>query len=148
MDRRQEEASSNYYEKPQGGGDPSAMAGALGAMGGAAVGAFKWAHNNGYTEKAANAVMDYFFPDSPAGEKSSGSGGAGAKRSNDSDRGTPVKCSSNNSGVAKKSIHDVALEVIRGSWGNGEERKRRLREAGYDPEAVRKEVNRIMGAKK
>lgn len=47
----------------------------------------------------------------------------------------------------RKSISDLAREVIRGEWGNGEERKRRLREAGYDSIAVQAEVNRMMRKK-
>lgn len=41
-----------------------------------------------------------------------------------------------------KSIDEIAKEVIAGKWGNGAERKRRLRNAGYNPTAVQKEVNR------
>lgn len=43
-----------------------------------------------------------------------------------------------------KKIHELALECINGDWGNGEERKQRLTEAGYDYEAVQAEVNRII----
>lgn len=42
-----------------------------------------------------------------------------------------------------KSTHEIALEVIDGRWGTGEERKRLLTEAGYDPVEVQKEVNKI-----
>lgn len=44
----------------------------------------------------------------------------------------------------KKSITEVAREVIRGDWGNGEERKRRLKAAGYDPTEVQKKVNSLL----
>ena len=43
-----------------------------------------------------------------------------------------------------KSIEDLAWEVIRGEWGNGEERKEALTEAGYDYEAVQDRVNEIL----
>lgn len=43
-----------------------------------------------------------------------------------------------------KSVTAVAKEVIKGQWGDGKERKKRLTEAGYDPAAVQKEVNRLM----
>lgn len=43
----------------------------------------------------------------------------------------------------QKSLDEIATEVYRGDWGNGEERKRRLREAGYDPAAVQKRVNEL-----
>ena len=45
----------------------------------------------------------------------------------------------------KKSIKEIALEVKAGKWGNGEERKKKLIDAGYDYEQVRKEVNRLYG---
>ena len=45
---------------------------------------------------------------------------------------------------AKKSITEVAREVITGNWGNGSERKRRLTTAGYDYAAVQAEVNRLL----
>lgn len=41
-----------------------------------------------------------------------------------------------------KSIATIAREVIDGKWGNGDDRIRRLRAAGYNPEAVQAEVNR------
>ena len=44
----------------------------------------------------------------------------------------------------KKSINEIAKEVINGKWGNGEERKRKLEKAGYDYKKVQKEVNRII----
>ena len=43
---------------------------------------------------------------------------------------------------------DVAREVIRGDWGNGEERKRRLRKAGYDYGLIQNIVNVLLGYKK
>ncbi len=42
---------------------------------------------------------------------------------------------------AKKTVDQVAQEVINGSWGNGEDRKRRLQAAGYDYNAVQNAVN-------
>lgn len=46
----------------------------------------------------------------------------------------------------KKSIEEVAKEVISGDWGNGDERKRRLTDAGYDYDKVQAKVNEILGA--
>ena len=43
----------------------------------------------------------------------------------------------------KKSIDEVAKEVMAGKWGNGEDRKKRLIQAGYDYEIVRKAVNKL-----
>ena len=44
----------------------------------------------------------------------------------------------------RKSIDEVAREVIAGKWGNNPERKRRLESAGYDYNAVQKRVNQLM----
>ena len=44
----------------------------------------------------------------------------------------------------EKTLYELAEEVIRGDWGNGDERKLRLKAAGYDPKAVQAEVNRIL----
>lgn len=41
----------------------------------------------------------------------------------------------------KKSIEDVAVEVIAGKWGNGLDRKNRLHAAGYDYATVQAKVN-------
>jgi LysM repeat protein len=48
----------------------------------------------------------------------------------------------------RKSNEDLATEVIQGKWGNGEERKRRLTEAGYDYAAVQAIVNARMNSQK
>ena len=44
----------------------------------------------------------------------------------------------------KKSIDELAKEVIRGDWGNGTERKEKLTAAGYDYAAVQKRVNEML----
>ena len=44
-----------------------------------------------------------------------------------------------------KTVHEVALEVIDGLWGTGDERKNKLTEAGYNYEEVQNEVNKICG---
>lgn len=43
-----------------------------------------------------------------------------------------------------KSINEIAREVIQGKWGNGQERKTRLTNAGYDVQAVQNRVNQLM----
>ena len=45
---------------------------------------------------------------------------------------------------AKKTVEQLAREVIRGEWGNGQERKDRLKAAGYDYTAVQTIVNKLM----
>ncbi len=44
----------------------------------------------------------------------------------------------------KKSVTEVAKEVIAGKWGNGEERKKKLEAAGYNFEEVQKKVNALI----
>lgn len=45
----------------------------------------------------------------------------------------------------KKSIDELAQEVIRGDWGNGSARRQALESAGYDYDAVQNRVNEILG---
>jgi len=45
---------------------------------------------------------------------------------------------------SKKSIDEIAHEVIQGLWGNGQERKDRITKAGYDYYAVQKRVNELL----
>lgn len=54
--------------------------------------------------------------------------------------GSPV----GNNTLQKKSNAQIAKEVIQGKWGNGAERKKRLKAAGYNYSAVQKEVNRLL----
>ena len=44
----------------------------------------------------------------------------------------------------KKSVTEIAKEVIAGKWGNGDARKKALTKAGYDYEAVQKKVNELL----
>ena len=56
-----------------------------------------------------------------------------------------VNClASGGSAPAKKSVTEVAKEVIAGKWGNGETRKQKLKAAGYDYAAVQKKVNELL----
>lgn len=48
---------------------------------------------------------------------------------------------------AKKDINTIAQEVIKGAWGNGDDRRRRLEAAGYNYAAVQNAVNAKLGAK-
>lgn len=48
----------------------------------------------------------------------------------------------------KKTINQLAKEVIQGKWGNGSDRKKRLTAAGYSYTAVQAEVNNILYGKK
>ena len=46
-----------------------------------------------------------------------------------------------------KSIDELAREVIAGNWGNGEDRKQRLKAAGYNYSEIQNRVNEMMGKK-
>lgn len=45
---------------------------------------------------------------------------------------------------SKKSIDEIAGEVIHGDWGNGSDRKNRLAQAGYNYSEVQRRVNEIL----
>ena len=47
-----------------------------------------------------------------------------------------------------KSVDDLAREVIRGDWGNGQERKDRLTAAGYNYSTVQARVNEMLSGNK
>lgn len=49
-----------------------------------------------------------------------------------------------NTRTGTKSILTIAKEVISGLWDNGEARKKKLKEAGYDYAAVQKQVNELL----
>ena len=46
--------------------------------------------------------------------------------------------------TGKKSVEEVAKEVLAGKWGNGDDRKNRLKAAGYDYAAVQEKVNQLV----
>ena len=48
----------------------------------------------------------------------------------------------------KKTIDELAEEVIDGKWGDGEDRKTKLEKAGYDYDAVQDRVNEILSRPK
>lgn len=49
--------------------------------------------------------------------------------------------------AAKKSVQEIADEVIAGKWGNGDERKTKLKNAGYNPDEVQAIVNAKLAPK-
>ena len=54
------------------------------------------------------------------------------------------KTSGSTATTSKKSVDEIAKEVIRGDWGNADERKKKLTAAGYDYDAVQKRVNELL----
>ena len=46
--------------------------------------------------------------------------------------------------TTKKSVKEIAKEVLAGKWGNGATRKKKLESAGYNYTEVQKEVNKLL----
>ena len=59
--------------------------------------------------------------------------------------GFGLKGSTSEASKPKKTVAELAKEVIAGKWGNGSERKKKLEAAGYDYDAVQAEVNKQLG---
>ncbi len=49
---------------------------------------------------------------------------------------------------AKKTVEEIAQEVLNGKWGNGDARKAAITAAGYDYSAVQAKVNELVSGKK
>ena len=81
----------------------------------------KWGNVDERIKKLAAAVYDYATVQAEANRLASGG-----------------------SSSAKKSVTEVAKEVIAGNWGNGESRKQKLKAAGYAYAAVQKKVNELL----
>jgi len=60
---------------------------------------------------------------------------------------TPVPQTPAEAPDISKDLVKVAQEVVAGKWGRGNRRKTRLREAGFNPDAVQHEVDRIFNQK-
>ena len=58
--------------------------------------------------------------------------------------GTDTATSATPLSTAKKSVEEIAKEVIRGNWGNGQERKDKLAAAGYNYDEVQAMVNKLL----
>lgn len=54
--------------------------------------------------------------------------------------GQKIRIPSNN----LRPVEEIAKEVIRGVWGNGADRKKKLTAAGYDYDTVQKKVNELL----
>lgn len=87
-----------------------------------------------------NVDMDYGYIDYPSIIKNGGFNGY-EKTTADKNKSGEDKPTS------KKSVDELAAEVIRGKWGNGTDRKNRLTAAGYDYAAVQARVNEILSGK-
>jgi GH25 family lysozyme M1 (1,4-beta-N-acetylmuramidase) len=83
---------------------------------------------------SGNVDMDYSYIDFPSAIKNGGFNGYGKS------------AASTITTTAKKSVDEIAAEVIAGKWGNGSDRKNRLTAAGYDYAAVQAKVNEKLGS--
>lgn len=91
------------------------------------------------SQKSAYIKRAQQWYDSMTGSGSAPSGGSSSSGSSSSGG------SSGGSSSSKKTVAQIAKEVIAGSWGNGNTRKQKLEAAGYDYNAVQAEVNRQLG---
>lgn len=62
----------------------------------------------------------------------------------DENVGKPSAEETKTSSTTEKALIDIAREVIAGDWGSGDERKRRLTDAGYSYQLVQDQVNAIL----
>jgi len=83
-----------------------------------------------------NVDMNWCYTDFPSKIKAAGLNGF-PKSGTD----TPASASQP---TPKKSNEEIAKEVLAGKWGNGDERKRRLTEVGYNYADVQKAVNALL----
>jgi len=58
---------------------------------------------------------------------------------------TQINADTSNSTI--KSIDEIANEVIAGKWGNGDDRKAKLTNAGYDYQTIQNKVNEILNVR-
>lgn len=59
----------------------------------------------------------------------------------------PVVEAENRLITAPHTTTDIVLQVLRGEWGTGQERRRRLAEAGHNPNYVQAEIVRLANNK-
>ena len=84
---------------------------------------------------SGNVDMDYCYTDYPNIVKNGGYNGY---------KKTAKKTTSTATTIKKKTVDELAKEVIAGKWSAGDERKHKLTAAGYDYNAVQKKVNELM----
>ena len=92
------------------------------------------------TNKVAGMTcdQDYCYVDFPSIIKNGGFNGYGKGTPSPAPQPTP----------SRKSNEELANEVIAGKWGNGDDRRNRLSQAGYNYDAVQSIVNQKLGTGK
>lgn len=107
-----------------------------------------WVAHYGVNEDKYNGVYDML-------QYTSSGSVAGIKSKVDMNKMYKVLLNTNGSNTSKpttpntplKTIDEIANEVINGQWGNGQDRKNKLTNAGYDYNAVQKKVNELLSNK-
>ena len=84
--------------------------------------------------------MDVSYQDFPSIIKAGGYNGYA--KANGSQPGSPAPAPA----PARKSVDELAREVLAGKWGNGTDRKSRIASAGYDYTVVQAKVNELLHA--
>jgi len=103
---------------------------------GGAYGIWQYSSSGRVDGIAGNVDMDIAYQDYPAIIKNGGFNGYTKQGS--AQEATPVQ--------PRKSVDELAREVLAGKWGNGDDRKNRITTAGYDYAAVQAKVNELLGA--
>ena len=93
-----------------------------------------WQNSSSGNVAGMRVDTDYAYKDYPSIIKNAGLNGY-TKKSSEATTPEPTR----------KSYDEIADEVINGNWGNGEERKIALTNAGYDYSAVQSIVNSKLG---
>ena len=96
-----------------------------------------YATSSTYVSTLINAIKSYNLTQYDNGGSGNATHSAVQAKVNQLVNGTPAT-------PQKKSVEEVAREVIRGKWGNGADRKNRLTAAGYSYSAVQAKVNQLM----
>lgn len=98
-----------------------------------------WQFTSSFAVQGRRIDANYFYLDAN-GWKAIATGGKATTTTQ-----APAKPSTSS---GKKTVAELAKEVIAGKWGNGADRKARLGKAGYSYDAVQAEVNRQLGVSK
>ncbi|MCH4034760.1 MAG: LysM peptidoglycan-binding domain-containing protein [Lachnospiraceae bacterium] len=104
---------------------------------GGAYGLWQYSSSERVSGINGNVDMDISYQDYPSIIKAGGFNGY-AKRVAATQPVTPVH--------PKKTVDELAHEVLAGKWGNGEDRKNHITTAGYDYAAVQAKVNALLHA--
>lgn len=99
-----------------------------------AYGVWQYSSKGKVSGIGGNVDMDYSYIDFPTTIRNGGFNGYGKG------------AASTSTTTVKKSVDEIASEVIAGKWGNGSDRKNRLAAAGFDYNAVQAKVNEKLGA--